>query len=425
MTQTSEPHQFDSRARGGSWGSATKRLIGSNLTQLRLVGLSALLLGSSLLGPPRAGALDDPSGEAIDYATYFGIDLTTAELEVSIIDAAAGLQIDLAAQLPDEFAGLWVEHQPKFAVVVALTTNREEQVRGLAGGLIGPHLRMTRHEFSLRALEKAADALPPLEIPHSLEVDVLRNRVVVGVVAASKADAEAAARLGELQVPPWIRPMLEAKPVLGLPRAIADIYGGLTVDPWTTGLGGTTGFSIRHNPTGTTGILTAGHLANNLKYLGLQLPYYGGSLTTTADAQWNETPGFVDQPWIRSSDAGGHTTITSIRSYNNIVIGSVLCKYGRTTGYGCGVVESKTVDPDGIFGPYTAVFVRLADCDGSDAPLGKPGDSGGPVFSNLGQTATAIMTHEDPGDIFCSGKVIVNSISHSTAKLNLTILVGP
>ena len=60
-----------------------------------------------------------------------------------------------------------------------------------------------------------------------------------------------------------------------------------------------------------------------------------------------------------------------------MVVGDPVCKYGRTTGYTCGTIESKTYDPDGSETQFAATFIYV---DGGDVNLSEPGDSGGPWF---------------------------------------------
>lgn len=165
--------------------------------------------------------------------------------------------------------------------------------------------------------------------------------------------------------------------------------------------------------------MTAGHLSNCLKYSTTNLTFKAEKDTGDTDAQWHETPGLSDPPrfWATPTEL---RYVEALRTYASIVNGQLVCKNGRSTGYGCGTVESKTADPDGPFGPHTAVFVRVQACSSPD--IAAPGDSGGPVF--WGTTAIGHVTHDD-GDIFCSNKMLFNSLTHSTASLGVSILIQP
>ena len=58
-----------------------------------------------------------------------------------------------------------------------------------------------------------------------------------------------------------------------------------------------------------------------------------------------------------------------------MAVGGVVCHYGRTTGFGCGEIASKTFNPNGFDShSYNSTFIRVTS-DTVDH-----GDSGGPYF---------------------------------------------
>lgn len=351
---------------------------------------------------------------ATEYADYFHVDMETARRDVELTNAAGRLQEQLLRQFPDHFAGLWIERSPGFGLVVAMTANHDADIDTLAGSFLSPFVTPIHHPHSLRDLEAAAASLPNLNVPSAVSTDLVTNQVVIEVLPASfEAASEALARFPASAV-------VRVSVTSSLPLPVADIYGGLDLNAYCGGLGGTSGFSVLKNGTSTKGILTAGHLDNCLRYGGTNLSYQAGSTSGNADAQWHVTSVHTDQPKFRINESGATRPVYAVRSYSNVVNGQLVCKYGRTTKYGCGTVEAKGVDPDGPFGPLNGVFVRVQNCAGPS--ISEPGDSGGPVFS--ANTAIGIITHKD-GDIFCGYKMLFNSITHTNATLGVSILISP
>ena len=60
------------------------------------------------------------------------------------------------------------------------------------------------------------------------------------------------------------------------------------------------------------------------------------------------------------------------------LLGAFLCKYGKTTGFDCGHITSKTYTPSWV--PNAAATFITARKEGVDMASG--GDSGGPIFSS-------------------------------------------
>lgn len=382
-----------------------KRCLGAGIVSLLFV-LSPASPGRALSSEPFAAS----DSMASQHAAYFGVDMATARREVALTDEAARLQNALADKFPNEFAGLWIEHEPAFAVAVALTTRRDAAIRAEAGAFLTPFLVTRVHQHSLIELQRAVADLRLQNLEYSTSIDEENNQAVIEILASDRAEASVALSQ-ELD-----SGLMRLDGVSSLPLPVADIYGGLNLDACGGGLSGTAGWSVKRTSSGVTGIMTAGHLDDCLKYNGVNTTFVAGSTNDNADAQWHTTT-FVERPWFKGTSSGAIQIVSGVRSYSNIAIGQVVCKWGRTTHYGCGTVEAKGVDPDGG-GPLNAVFVRVQNCSGPS--IAEPGDSGGPVFS--GSLAVGHITHKT-GDIFCSYKMIFNSVTHSTAQLGLAILL--
>jgi streptogrisin C len=172
---------------------------------------------------------------------------------------------------------------------------------------------------------------------------------------------------------------------MGKPKS--EIYGGLPLSKCTSG------FSVRQTQDPyLRGITTAGHCDNNLSYNGINLIFMTQLYAGSYDIQWHRAPGFTVTNKIKD---GNHTTrfITSTKHRNNQVIGECVCKYGKTTGYTCGHINSKTLCPSR---PPSCqpTYIRVSATAGFSPLLGG-GDSGGPWF--LGNTAYGTSV-SIPGD---------------------------
>ena len=104
------------------------------------------------------------------------------------------------------------------------------------------------------------------------------------------------------------------------------------------------------------------------------------------DLQWHTGPS--DQT-IRNLvyDGTNHRYINSGRARRDQSEEDYVCKYGMTTNYDCGEIESTRYEITGR--GNTWVLVR--NVDGDDSDLADDGDSGGPFFD--GNVALGILTH--------------------------------
>lgn len=377
-----------------------------------LASIALMLSATSarVAGHDAVGGADPLSLGEQAYASEYGLALDAARAQLRLMDEAGAYQEMLAQKFPDEFAGLWVEHHPSFSVVAAVTnTALAAQVVSIASDDLAAVVVVREHAVSLRKLELAAEeAGDSISTPHNLNIDVRQNQVVIDVLPQALAVAtEAIDRHRN-----WIvRASTKVTEVPTLGGPVADIYGGLNLNG---SLSGTSGFSVRRNGTTTDGIVTAGHLSNQLSYNGTALTYQYGIVGGSVDAQWHTTPGLTDAP--KFYFGGGTSFVSGTKHYSQMVVGSSVCKWGRTTGYDCGVIESKTFQPSWVPNAQP-VFVLVNDC-GNDISSG--GDSGGPVF--WGSTAYGIVQGEVWGGVGCwADKLVFNSATHFGSQLGIHI----
>ncbi len=194
---------------------------------------------------------------------------------------------------------------------------------------------------------------------------------------------------------------VEVVKFLELPRNVSEIGGGEALSTCTSG------FSVM-DLSGIKGITTAGHCRNAQTYNGVNLPFMSGTLDeggTAYDIQWHR----VDQPlearnWVW--DGSSHRPVLNVRFRASQNVGDWVCKYGWTTGYGCGTVA--TTSQDGI-------NVRL------DNMIVDNGDSGGPWFVNTTAYGTTISKCTLNDGTPCA---IYGPVDQIYNILGLTILQG-
>ena len=371
----------------------------------------ALCLSSGLGGAPVAAvaavaAVDADNVDDVDaYADYHGIDRAAAERELEDVPRVAALQEWLATKDDASFGGLWITHDPAYRVEVALVDEAPGRAARLAAdfGIEGP-VRQLDVRRSYGALVATADNLRGRRQAkdHVVRIDVRRNRVLVDALDpasyTARADGRAAKAAGAA---------IERAPRLGGP----SIYAGLHTSTCTLG------WTVRKNGTTTDGITTAAHCPDSQSYAGTNLPIMAAS-NGSADTQWHTTPGFIDEARFRWNSAGNTRVPTSRKLYSNVVIGETVCKYGMTTGYGCGEVEEKEADAHWVPN-QTGRYISLKRCD---TDLSTEGDSGGPVFFNY--AAYGIVSGWQFGGLLCKDELVFASVSYMQSNLNLTIKLG-
>lgn len=336
------------------------------------------------------------------YAEYHGVSRATALREIADLPLVAGLEAQIEAQLPKQFAGVWISHDPTYRVVVALVDGKVGTAESMARemGLASP-VEQIEASHSYAELVSLADDLRTrrLEPDYTVKVDLRSNRVVVRVLDfdafVERLDGKAASASNVI---------IERVPRLGGP----SIYAGLST------LTCTFGFTVRKNGTTTEGITTAAHCPDTQSYAGTNLPLVNAS-NGSADTQWHTTPGMTDEARMKTSASGTTRNVTSRTMYSNVVIGQTICKYGYTTGYGCGEVEEKEADAPWVPN-QTGRYISLKRC-GTD--LSTEGDSGGPVFYN--NSAFGIISGWQFGGLACQDELVFASVSYMEGNLGLTI----
>jgi hypothetical protein len=283
-------------------------------------------------GDPSPTPAADPSevptenADLEDYSTAYGVTPEQARLEWEATDLAGELQVVLIDAEADIFGGLWVEHEPSFAVVVAVLPGGEKAVQEHIDRLgLTAVTRLQEAKFTLAQLrsdQALLGAIAPFGVEFASGIDQSMGRVEVSVESA-----EDVAAFQQVPLPESVVIIQE-----GLPTPTAEVYGGLSLSN-----GCTSGFSVEETGSGTRdGVTTAGHCDNTTSYAGVDLPWQDGQHSGSVDAQWHTTPGLTDPNKIRVTSSGTTRNVTSRKPLSQMVEGEAVCKYGRATLYDCG-----------------------------------------------------------------------------------------
>ncbi len=337
----------------------------------RLHRVFIIVLLSVIVAIPATGAVAQSGGDdalrkdAREYASAMGVSLQEAIRRLSLQDAIGKLNVELSTNEGDTFAGLWIQHQPEYRVVVGFTRNGEPTIRRrTAGGPLAGIIQVRAAKATLRELETArAEAVGVarrVAIRSNSGINIIENRAELYVLDPIQFDT--ALRKANVQLPGNARVVKTN----GFPKEATNIYGGLALTDCTSG------FSVR-SASGVNGITTAGHCADSQQYSGVSLPWISGTTGGVTDIQWNLVQYPHSNPnWIWDGTYNRYIFNTKFRASQSV--GEWVCKYGRASGYTCGTIQDKNFD---------GVNVRVNT-------LVQGGDSGGPWFWNNTAYGTTI-----------------------------------
>lgn len=332
---------------------------------LGVVLFVTLALGIAIVGPAAATAGNN-NPDATSYAQANGVSVAEANRRLKLQATAGDLDEQIADAHADTYGGLWLQHSPVFRIVVLATDGNAEIWRGLPASFAADgNVEVRTAPYTLAALEDEQEAIgPDVEaMAASMEINVPENRIDILPTTASTMRTMSSSVAS---------PMVWVDPQVHVSGPTANSYGGLALSN-----GCTTGFTVQSGS--TVGFVTAGHCEPNsgVTLGGLATTFQSQYLAYGADAQWHSTPNHTDLKVFY--DGGSNRPVHSVRSSANQAINSYLCKYGKTTGYKCGYLVSKTYKPSWV--PFaTATFHHAEPRGGPD--MSSEGDSGGPVFIN-------------------------------------------
>lgn len=354
-----------------------------------------------------AVAQDSLREDANSYAAAFGVDVDEAVRRLQLQQQIGNLDADLTVAEKGTFAGLWIQHEPEFRVIVQFTDRGAEgRLKSrVAGGPLASVVETRRARFSLDDLEKRQDTSGQRSraagVPFNSDINVFENRVELHVVDVEKLQARLAAA-GE-RLPEGVL----LKRVARLAQSEVAIVGGSPLSTCTAG------FTVRNNYSGELGISTAAHCGNTQAFQGVNLPFRAEDNNGDQDVQWHSACDIFEVTNQINSGIGLRSIIGT-RSRDQQAIGSLVCKYGMTTGRTCGTISSKSID---LGANHNATFIRVNNNPSWN--LSEPGDSGGPWFTE----DYAYGTHfgapgDDPNDSIYMAINYISSLGVSVLTYN-------
>lgn len=325
--------------------------------------------------------------DAAEYARAAGVSLEAAMQRLRAQQESVPFTDALRRTYGDRLAGISIEHQPQYRIVVLLTGTEPvpDQVIA-AGGMQVPVVfltgaratreqiiaAITRHGATIRSLYPGAAGMGADQRTGEL---VLLMKVAV---ADRHGVAEIEDRLAALTgVPVRVR-------LVDATDSDSSIGGGARVTGVDPASGRryacTTGFVVTDGA--RTGIVTAAHCPDTITYLdaagqSFELPMQGSWGARYQDVQLHITGAAAAPLFQPDGDRSRARIVTTWRNRESTRSGDVVCRRGQTSGYSCALVDLVDYAPPGELcgGPCDPTWVTLP------GPSCKAGDSGGPIFS--------------------------------------------
>ncbi|MBF9131564.1 hypothetical protein I0C86_21735 [Plantactinospora sp. S1510] len=352
----------------------TKLALGACLAVVALVAGS----GPAVAAPPEA------QSETVDLALVAkarGWTVEQARADREVAERLGRVQEEVALRAPDAFVGGVLASTPGGTPTLLVKGKANDAVRK-AVAEAGITIRIADGQpYSLKELSERSTLLQK-ELTglgyrdFSTAVDITNARLVAAVTARSGLPASMSALAAALpnQLRDGVQLTVVDKPVGRLSAA----FGGMVVFD-TTGGWCTSGWPVRHNTTGTTGVTTAGHCqgidtivdpgpAPDVNYsFSLQQEHRG----TWGDVQWHTTS--TSQPDDFYASVGEIRDIASVEPQSGITVGEAVCVFGRSSNVrGCGTTVTYPISSCTLDG-FT--YGQLAAMSGPGTIAA--GDSGG------------------------------------------------
>jgi len=147
----------------------------------------------------------DPSEIKI-YAEHDAITVEEELHRFEIRDAFAGLDTELSIKERETFAGLYIQNEPEFRIVVLFTHDGEETIKPYIPDGMDEYIEVRTANVSYFELQNAqseiSSSIRSLGIPTASEIDIYTNRVKIFVVDLTSVDE--AIRDGKLIVPDYV-----------------------------------------------------------------------------------------------------------------------------------------------------------------------------------------------------------------------------
>ncbi|MDO6413557.1 hypothetical protein Q4F19_04095 [Sphingomonas sp. BIUV-7] len=393
-------------ARSAAMVRAVRSLI-AFCSLLLLAGMAQAQVAPLIVAPPAPPAslalpaptpLETPvealAADAREYARAYGVAPAEALRRLEAQEASVTLIDRLASDYGDRLAGVFIEHEPTYRIVIVVTGPPASDMQiALAAFGVPVILRTgavsTRTDV-LRAIEQNQAALrAALPSPPGMGVDPHTGALMI------------VTRQGDLPSD-GDRTSMESRlaAIAGVPvelRSWGELDTNLSVEGGGRVVGGdaeerhrfvcTSGFVVTDGV--RTAISTAAHCPDNLTFVGpdgtrTALTIVGAWGARYQDVQIHSAGETLQPAFYADSETRARLAATW-RNRTSTRAGDFVCHRGQRTGYSCAVVRLVDYAPPGDLcaGPCPATWVAVS------GPRCKGGDSGGPVF--LGSVAFGLV----------------------------------
>ncbi len=357
--------------------------------------LAALLASAPTAAQTVQTPIDALAQDAGEYAVRYGISPDQARYRLRALEETVASTDVIADRFGDRLAGISVEHDPAFRIVMLLTGDAPvAEERLYAADIVVPVVYRTgaiatrgqlvaaieRHQAAIRA---ALPHAPGLGIDQRTgEMVVTLNRADIGVYGHDALVTDLTLMTG---VPVRLR-------AVDLPDADSAVDGGARVVGVSPVDGRryacTTGFVVTNGV--QAGVATAAHCPDALVHVAadrreVPLTFVGQWGWGYQDVQLH-LAGEPLRPFFHADTAGAQVRpVTGTRARRSTRAGDFVCHRGERTGYSCAEVELTDFAPSGDLcgGACTPTWVTVG------GPVCRSGDSGGPVF--IGTVAIGLL----------------------------------
>lgn len=303
--------------------------------------------------------------DAVAYVNAFGGTIEEAVRKLKLQPQISELEVALEVNEPNTFSGLWIEHTPKFRVVVQFTKGGKESVlpyiqnTELANILeveVGQYTHIEKRERS----EAVIRAMEPTGIPFEAKTNVQDGQIEVYVTEAARLLT--ALQGAKFQLPSSVK--VVTVPTLSTPQAIW--YGGRSLSACTTGL------SLKKS--GVKYSSSAGHCTTSaVSPLSFYASYNSGAYDFSV---LSVASGDSVTNWVADNINDSTPYYRVINAYTGRgSVGTAVCKNGKNTGYTCGTIEDRYYTHNG-----SATYI-LVNSTSTTQIISCGGDSGAAWFS--------------------------------------------
>ncbi|CAG0937598.1 Large cysteine-rich periplasmic protein OmcB [Thermoflexales bacterium] len=330
--------------------------------------------------------------DAEAYVAAFGGTIDEAVRRLKLQGPITQLDAVLQTQEKTTFAGLWIEHTPRFRVVAQFTQGGEETVLPyIQNGPLTDLVEVQTVPISLEQLRvthsNVIRDIQATDTPAESDIDLKANRIKVYITGDTQ-QLEATLSVAGHPLPSNVQIVEVAQ----LSQPMSDWYAGYDLS------GCTSGFSL-WNAAYAEYSSTAGHcVAPSYSPLGAPIfSMIGGAY----DFQVNPAPSdYTIKNWAADNIFDSTPYYREITSWwATASVGTVLCKFGKTTRFTCGIVESNNYNYQG-----SPTWLLIASTN-PEVRIACPGDSGSPVYNGSTAVGEAVAGWCDLSELY--NKVIV------------------